>query len=187
MYKEEDRKAFEEKLETLFNLASCTHQILTCTEAECLGCNIGAHLQNCTCKREKRTPTMELKFMESMREVRPPGIKAKMIIGGDDIKESKRQNKALSRKAQEEAFKVAATERAKAVAEDLSERKAEEEQLLQETADEGEEVETNYGDWDGEQKTRYTLKIPHTALAAIRYLGLLLQLPFLQLSMVTFF
>ena len=52
MKKEDDRKSFIDKLDYLFNIASCGHNILPCSEAGCEGCQEGAHLADCNCKRE---------------------------------------------------------------------------------------------------------------------------------------
>ena len=38
MKKEEDRVTFKEKLDMLFNIASCSHTIVPCAEAGCEGC-----------------------------------------------------------------------------------------------------------------------------------------------------
>ena len=175
MKKAEDKQKYEDKLDTLFNLASCTHPILPCTEAECPGCKEGAHLMNCTCKKEKRIPNLELKFVMVMREVRPPGQKARMLMGPKDVQESKRQNKALDRQANQEAAASKRAEQDKAAAAELEERGRTDELLLQEIGAEsrGEEIDLDGG--DAGLTTRNTMQIPHTALAAIRFF-LLLQL-----------
>ena len=38
MKKEEDRNKFQEKMDFLFNIASCSHSIVPCGEAGCEGC-----------------------------------------------------------------------------------------------------------------------------------------------------
>ena len=88
MKKEEDRKKFRDKLDFLFPITSCTHKIIpSLEETSCGGCDIGAHLQNCSCQKEKRIPPLELKFVMAMHEYRPPGNKASMMMGGLDYVE----------------------------------------------------------------------------------------------------
>ena len=74
MNKKEPREKFLVKLDYLFNIASCSHNIISCEEALCKGCEVAAHLENW----EKRIPQLELRFMQSMREHRSTGQKATM-------------------------------------------------------------------------------------------------------------
>ena len=86
MKKKKEREQFLIKLDYLFNIASCTHNIISCQEAFYIGFDVEVHLESCTCIKQKRIPKLELRFMKSMREHRPPGLKATMMMGGDDKK-----------------------------------------------------------------------------------------------------
>ena len=54
MKREEDRKNFLDNLDSFFNIASCSHEILPCSELRCEGCQEGAYLLDCNCKRKKK-------------------------------------------------------------------------------------------------------------------------------------
>ena len=108
MKKEEDRKIFEQKLELLFNITSCTHDIVPCLEAGCKGCQDKAHIKDCNCRREKKIPRLELSFMMAMKVSRPPGTTATMMMVGPDIKETEKQEKAATRKTSASTARLAA-------------------------------------------------------------------------------
>ena len=172
MKKEEDRKIFEQKLELLFNITSCTHDIVPCVEVGCEGCEDKAHTKDCNCRREKKIPRLELSFMMAMKVSRPPGSTAMMMMVGPDIKETKKQEKAATRKTSASMARLAAETREKEMQMELSQRCQEMEKLLQE--DETEETGTTNEDTPASiEKKRITskyntLKIPNTALATIR-------------------
>ena len=67
-------KEYTETLDLLFDLAACRDcPIQLCEEWEgCSGCAQEAHI-TCNCPKQKRLPSIELKFMRSMRQQRPPG------------------------------------------------------------------------------------------------------------------
>ena len=89
-----DREKFLEKLDYIFPISSCTHKIISCLEASCQGFEPGAHLLNCACRKEKKIPVIEMKFMLAMQAQRP--AKACMMIAGADKVESERQEKAAT-------------------------------------------------------------------------------------------
>ena len=60
------RKIFSEKLDFLFDIASCSCNIVFCAEVDCPGCEEIVHCI-CKCPREKMIPKKELYFMKSMR------------------------------------------------------------------------------------------------------------------------
>jgi hypothetical protein len=160
-----DREKFLEKLDYIFPISSCTHKIISCLEASCQGCEAGAHLLNCGCRKEKKIPVIELKFMLAMQAHRP--AKASMMIAGADKVESERQEKAVRRKEVDEERRAKKQEKEKEQEKDLEHRSVlEEEMLLCEGEEEGEkEDETLPG---AMKPVRNTLKLPQTALAAIR-------------------
>ena len=53
MFKEKDRRHFLDKLDFLFNIASCSHEILPCSESGCEGCQEG-HTCRTVTVRERR-------------------------------------------------------------------------------------------------------------------------------------
>ena len=113
MKKEGDRKEFEDKLDFLFCISSCRHNILPCLEVGCSGCEEEAHLDQCTCKKGKKIPKLELSFMMSMKRLRPPGQKASMMMSGLDAKETSRQRGAAARKEKDVKAKERAAEKMK--------------------------------------------------------------------------
>ena len=90
MIKEKDRAKFMDKLDFLFDIASCSHNILACSEMDCEGCKQGAHMPECSCRRECRIPQLELQFILSMRMHRPVSTKASMRMAEEDKAETKR-------------------------------------------------------------------------------------------------
>ena len=91
MKKQADRDKFVGKLDYLFSITSCTHKIIPCSEdVSCDGCEIGAHLQDCNCHKEKRIPILKLEFIMTRQAYRPAGQKASMMISGPDKVESAR-------------------------------------------------------------------------------------------------
>ena len=166
MKREEDRNNFLENLDSLFNITSCSHEILPCSESGCEGCQEGAHLLDCTCRREKRIPKLELGFMMAMKTRRPPGQKASMMMTGPDVKETKRQQKAAERKEKDDKMKKATAEKEKEHQKELDDRRsAEAELLLQEQSTEA--TDESMAEEEAVMK-RNTLKITNTALATIR-------------------
>ena len=85
--KESQKNTFQEKLDYLLDIASCSCNIILCEEANCPGCSDRVHCV-CKCSREKKIPKMELAFMKSMRERRPPGKRARMMMSYDDKEET---------------------------------------------------------------------------------------------------
>jgi hypothetical protein len=150
MKKEEDRKSFLDRLDHLFNIASCGHNILPCTEAGCEGCQEGAHLADCNCKKEKKIPKLELAFMMSMKALRPPGQKATMMIAGVDSEE----HKTVKNKEKKELVEKKAAEMVKKKQLDMDERRGTEaELLLQEQEGNTEEAKA-----EGALKKKNTMK-----------------------------
>ena len=92
-----DRDKFFEKLDFLFDIASCSCVISPCVDVACPGCLETVH-HSCKCVREKKIPKNELAFMRSMREKRPPGKRASMMMSGNDKQEAERQRKLEERK-----------------------------------------------------------------------------------------
>ena len=93
--KKEDRDKLQDRLDYMFPVTSCTHKVVFCPEAGCEGCEAEVHMLNCNCKREKKLPVIELKFLQAMQAHRPS--KASMMISGVDKVESERQLKAVRR------------------------------------------------------------------------------------------
>ena len=174
MKKEENKKMFLEKLDFLLEITSCTHEIHPCAEFGCEGCQEMVHISNCTCKKEKKIPKLELLFMRSMRAHRPPGEGPTMMMGGVDKKESERQGKLAARKLKEKTTKQETASKARSKEKELQERKTlEAETLLQEEGlgEEEQEFECDIlgGGTRGETGLqKNTLSIRKTALATIR-------------------
>ena len=101
---------------------SCSHEILPCSESGCEGCQEGAHLLDCNCRKEKRILKLELAFMMSMKTRRPPDQKASMMMVGPDIKETKRQQKAAEQKEKADKIKKATAEKEKEHQKELDDR-----------------------------------------------------------------
>ena len=92
------KKLFIEKLDHLFDILVCQCPIIHCEKSECnkAHCLGGAHI-TCSCSREVKIPTMELRFILDQRE--KVGLKGgQMLIAGPDRKESVRQAENLARK-----------------------------------------------------------------------------------------
>ena len=169
MKKKKEREQFLIKLDYLFNIASCTHNIISCQEALCKGCDVEGHLESCNCTKQKKIPKLELRFMKSMREHRPPGLKATMMMGGDDKVESTKQNTALARKAAEEEIRILKEVNNNDREKDLEERRrTEAEHEEEEKPKGGRQVEDTSGENQKKKGSRNTLKLTQTALAAIR-------------------
>ena len=113
MKKEGDRKEFVDKLDFLFSISSCRHNIHPCSEVGCSGCEEEAHLDQCTCKKGQKIPKLELSFIMSIKMLRPPGHKATMMMSGLDAKETSRQRGAAARKEKDVKAKERAAEKIK--------------------------------------------------------------------------
>ena len=167
MKKQADRDKFVGKLDYLFSITSCTHKIIPCSEdVSCDGCEIGAHLQDCNCHKEKRIPRLELKFMMIMQAYRPAGQKASMMISGPDKVESARQEKALRRKEKYEERVRKRRQKEMCEETDMRNRELEEQEL---------ELEENVGEpapsIESKRENiskRNTVPLTQTALAAVR-------------------
>ena len=164
---QEDSKTFQDKLDFLFNIAFCSHNILPCIESGCQGCQEKAHLQECNCINAKKIPRLELAFMMSMKASRPPGEKASMMMAGPDLRETKKQEKAAQRKEGSDLAKEKAEKKERDFQEEMKERTAHEEMLLVEDLSEAGIATTEVLDERNINKYN-TMKIPNTALAAIR-------------------
>ena len=93
------KNAFLNRLDKLFDILKCKCDIISCDNASCSGCPVGAHI-SCTCPAAIKIPHSELKFiMLSRKKV---GVKGDIQIGSVDTKESKRVSKMLKRKASRE-------------------------------------------------------------------------------------
>jgi hypothetical protein len=194
MKTQDNKNKFLERLDQLFEIASCQHEILLCEDAGCQGCQDGAHTsKECSCSRDKKIPKMELLFIKSMREFRPVGTKSKMMMGGMDKKENKRQVAAEERKAKEASNKELKEKKEKDKEKELEER-SQVEQLLQDEENEAGQLDElvprpvpdlgDSGDEDSEDEDweqpdhgarragglkRNRMPIPNTALAAVRF------------------
>ena len=153
--KKKDLTKFLDKLDFLFPITSCTHKVIPCIEeTSCGGCEIGAHLLNCSCQKEKQIPRLELKFVMAMQEHRPPGHKASMMIGGPDKVESARQEKAVKRKKLVADRSLRKTQREKEHEVELEKRVEEHKELYEDGGEvEDEKVEDEEGYCDSGRRT----------------------------------
>ena len=169
MKKQTDKDKFLMKLDFLFDIASCTCAILSCSEADCEGCHEAAHQVKCSCSRERKIPSMEMRFMLAMRTHRPSGKKASMMMSGDDKKETKRQTAAENRKNKKDEVEKKREEKEKQKRRDLKERADANELLLLDSPDEEDHDKDDV--WERDTTSvmeKNMLKMPNTALAAIR-------------------
>ena len=87
------RDRFINKLDKLFDLFTCSCKILLCSKNSCeKNCDREAHIV-CTCKKEKKFPCLELKFVRYQRE--KVETKSILQIAARDVIESKKQEKTL--------------------------------------------------------------------------------------------
>ena len=87
-------KEMNEKLDKLLDLARCKCSIVTCDQADCGGCDNGAHC-DCTCPRERKIPPIELNFLRSQRL--KSGEKGSMQMMSEDTAASKRHRARTAR------------------------------------------------------------------------------------------
>ena len=87
---------FKAGLDRLFDICQCRCVITECSEFDgCDGCEFEAHVA-CSCNKNSKIPTRELKFMSVQR--RKIGEKSSMQIGSKDYQEAKRQERYQKRK-----------------------------------------------------------------------------------------
>jgi hypothetical protein len=191
MFNQANKDKFIERLDYLFDIASCKHEIQFCEDSGCQGCQDGVHI-DCCCSREKKIPKLELAFFKAMREHRPEGTKAGMMMAGKDKAECLRQDAAEERKAKEDSAKKMKENKEKEKETELEER-SQLEQLLREDAggseggqldelvkrpqpglcDYSSDEDSEDEDWEPQDEGARRLKrnympIPNTALAAVR-------------------
>ena len=166
--KKEDRDKLQDRLDYMFPVTSCTHKVVFCPEAGCEGCEAEVHMLNCNCKREKKLPVIELKFLQAMQAHRPS--KASMMISGVDKVESERQLKAVRREQIVEDRKEKQEKKIQKEQEELEERSIAELEMLmaEEVSEEAGELGQEHGLSGARKLKRNTLPLPQTALAAIR-------------------
>ena len=169
--KKADRDKLQDRLDYLFPVTSCPHKACSCGEAGCEGCEAEARMLNCNCKRGKKLPVIELKFMLAMQAHRPG--KASMMMTGADKVESERQLKAVRREKLVEERSKKNVEKQKKEQEELEERRETElEMLMSEESGEGREepgeLEQEQGLSGARKLKRNTLPLLQTALAAVR-------------------
>ena len=177
--KAKDKDKFFDKLDFLFDIASCSCVISPCVDVACPGCSETVH-HSCKCVREKKIPKKELAFMRSMREKRPSGKRASMMMSGNDQQETKRQRRLEERKENENDRALKLEEKKRQQDLELKSRKEEQEEDEGLTKDKTEKSNVmlenqnqqaeivNIGDQAPTQK-RNMMPITQTALAAVRY------------------
>ena len=94
------KEVLMDKMDKMFKVLYCQcSNIRSCEENNCNSdCTKQAHI-DCTCPKDRKIPVIELLFIRDQRNRDRKGL----MIGGKDDKESKRLEKMLKRKAEEEA------------------------------------------------------------------------------------
>lgn len=92
---------FVSKLDKLMDISICRHVIILCKDKLSLcpnpsECEVKAHV-SCDCPREKKIPIMELRWLHVQRS--KVGELSTMQMGASDLKETRKQIKAIERKA----------------------------------------------------------------------------------------
>ena len=95
-----EKEKFTGELDKLLDITSCPHVILLCANLmsgceDPKHCSKRAHIQ-CDCPKEKKIPVLDLEWLAHQRN--KVGEVSAMQMGGDDRKETKRQNKAVENK-----------------------------------------------------------------------------------------
>jgi hypothetical protein len=128
--KQNQIKAFEEKLDKLLDITKCKCVILLCQESGCPGCEQGAHI-TCSCPTEEKIPLLEIRFMFDQRE--KTGDKGAMMISTSvDMIEQKKKEKKEARAELELKRKENRKENEDRENQELEKRKETEKQELQE-------------------------------------------------------
>ena len=101
---EKEKEKFDQNLDKLIDLTICPHTIFLCEEdgSGCKDpeeCKDGAHIF-CSCILPVKIPRLELVWLHNQRN--KLGEKSLFQMKRDDVKETERQAKALSRKKKEE-------------------------------------------------------------------------------------
>ena len=90
--------AFQAKCDKLFDLIICKCKILSCEESKCDGCEYSAHI-NCSCKKDKKIPRVELLYVMDQRSRR--GDKGQFQIADLDKVVTSDMQKTINRKAKD--------------------------------------------------------------------------------------
>ena len=97
---EAERKEFIGSLDLFFDILNCHCPIILCKNFTCENsCEKDVHVE-CSCPRAMEIPVFELVFIYHQREKR--GEKSRMMIAAPDIDESRKQEKAMERKREED-------------------------------------------------------------------------------------
>ena len=143
----------EEQLDRLFDITKCRCPILSCQEANCLGCPTSSNAQlppchiTCTCAKEQKIPALEVSFILVQRQ--KVGGKSSWMIGHLDKKESSRQALAYQRNEKEKLML------AKKRKEDAKKDVMEVDRLMEELTD-GEQIETEEDEDSYERDPNYS-------------------------------
>ena len=78
------KSKFEKSLGELFDIIVCTCKILQCSEVDCTGCEVAAHI-SCLCSPEEQIPQLELRYVLDQRS-RSGGARGSFQIAGKDVK-----------------------------------------------------------------------------------------------------
>ena len=84
-----------DELDKLFDIVKCSCTIMLCSEFECSGCFVGAHI-SCTCELEEKIPKLDLVWLYHQRL--KVGDVSVFQIAGVDVRETQRQWKGMKRK-----------------------------------------------------------------------------------------
>ena len=92
-----ERESIKNCLDKLFDITTCQCIIYLCNdeEANCSGCNLGAHIF-CKCKQDQKIPKIELKWLYFQRQ--KIGEKSNLQMSVNDSKETGRKLKRMIRK-----------------------------------------------------------------------------------------
>ena len=106
--KKAEQEEVAELLDQVLDITKCPHKIFLCHEVEsgCKGvkeCKVQAHI-TCDCPLASKVPQMELRWLAAQRAKK--GEKSEMMMSTCDKVETKRQQKAAQRKADEEGAKL---------------------------------------------------------------------------------
>ena len=122
------KKQVELELDKLMDLTTCPHRIFLCQEADsnCKNptkCKVGAHI-DCCCVLASKVPVLDLQWLRYQRS--KVGEKSEMQMGLCDKKETKRQVKALKRKAADAEADQKKKTKQEAIDKELQERRDQE-------------------------------------------------------------
>ena len=98
-----ERQTFTSNLDKLFSILTCNCDFIDCAEAKCQTENCGKAHISCKSPRDIKIPPLELQNIRDQRQ--KVGTRGECQMGGKDDVETKRQQNALKRKADEEIRK----------------------------------------------------------------------------------